>query len=124
MTGNIPHNEKRPQAPAPARDIHAAMPLRRPYVHLRRPLHAAPPRPATQPGHETPAHHTPVQIITPIEPVTGDHGLQDRTTQASVRQVLNRAGRLTFDAMLLVVFAPVIAIWWINEKRRRRLTRD
>ena len=35
-------------------------------------------------------------------------------------QVLNRAGRLTFDAMLLIVFAPVIAIWWLNERRHKR----
>ena len=124
MTGTIPHNEKRPQEPAPARDVHAAMPLRRPHAHLRRPLHAAAPRPAIRPTHETSAHHAPVQDITPIEPVTGGHEQPNQTTQASVLQALNRAGRLTFDALLLVVFAPVIAVWWLNEKRRKRLSRD
>lgn len=124
MTGTIPHNEKRPQEPAPARDVHAATPLRRPYAHLRRPLHAAPPRPATRTTHVTAAHHAPVQNTAPTEPATGSHELANQTTQASVLHALNRAGRLTFDALLLIVFAPVIAIWWLNEKRRRRLSRD
>ena len=35
-------------------------------------------------------------------------------------RILNRTGRLTFDAMLLIVFAPVIAVWWLNEKRHKR----
>lgn len=124
MTGTVPHNEKRPQAPAPARDVHAAMPFRRPLAHLRRPLHAAPARPTARPTHETAGHHVPSQDISPIEPVAGGHGLPNQTTQASVRQTLNRAGRLTFDALLLIVFAPVIAVWWLNEKRRKRLSRD
>ena len=94
------------------------------YAHLRRPLHAAAPRPAARPTHETSAHHAPVQDITPIEPVTGGHEQPNQTTQASVLQALNRAGRLTFDALLLFIFAPVIAVWWLNEKQRRRLTRD
>ncbi len=124
MTGTIPHNEKRPQEPAPGRDVHAAMPMRRPYAHLRRPLHAAAPRPATRPTHETAAQEAPVQDITPIEPATGSQELANQTTQASVLHALNRAGRLTFDALLLFIFAPVIAVWWLNEKRRKRLSRD
>ena len=127
MTGTIPHNEphneKRPQDAAP-RDVHTAMPVRRTHAHLRRPLHAAPPRPATRPTHETAAHHAPVQDMTPIVAATGSHEQPNHTAQASVLQALNRAGRLTFDALLLIVFAPVIAVWWLNEKRRRRLTRD
>ena len=120
MTGTVPHNEKRPHDPAPARDVHAAMPFRRPLAHLRRPLHAAPARPTARPTHETAGHQEPSQDISPIEPVAVGQGLPNQPTQASGLQILNRAWRLTFDALMLFIFAPVIAIWWLNKRRNKR----
>jgi hypothetical protein len=120
MTGTVPHNEKRPQEPAPAREVHAAMPLRRAYGHLRRPLHAPPQRTATQLTHEPAANQPPVQDATPIEPVARSQEPTAQTMRAKVLQGLSRTGRLTFDALLLIVFAPVIAVWWLNEKRHKR----
>lgn len=35
-------------------------------------------------------------------------------------QVVARAGRLTWDATLLLVFSPVIAVWWLLERRHRK----
>ena len=48
------------------------------------------------------------------------HGSAAQSLFRMSLQALNRAGRITFDALLLIVFAPVIAIWWLNEKRRKR----
>lgn len=38
----------------------------------------------------------------------------------SALQVVARAGRLTWDATLLLVFSPVIAVWWLLERRHRK----
>ena len=125
MTGTTPHNEKHPHESkrhetATARDVHATMPFRRANTHLRRPIYATPPRPTSQPTREPAALQAPVQDVVPIEPVTITHERPTQNAQVTVLQALNRAGRLTFDAMLLIVFAPVIALWWLNEKRHKR----
>jgi hypothetical protein len=35
-------------------------------------------------------------------------------------RMVDRTARLTMDAVLLLVFSPVIAIWWLLERRNRK----
>jgi len=38
----------------------------------------------------------------------------------AVLQTLARATRLTADATLILLFSPVIAVWWLLERRHRK----
>ena len=38
----------------------------------------------------------------------------------SAGYVANRAARLGCDAVIILLFSPVIAIWWLLERRHRR----
>lgn len=64
------------------------------------------------------------EAATPTLPLAAPH---TRTFPAksdnllrSALQVVARAGRLTWDATLLLVFSPVIAVWWLLERRHRK----
>ncbi len=61
---------------------------------------------------------------TPVETILVPEPPYARFAPHPLLQFVNRTGRLTFDAMLLIVFAPVIAVWWLNEKRHKRSSRN
>lgn len=54
------------------------------------------------------------------EPHTRTFTAKSDNLPLSALQAVVRAGRLTWDATLLLVFSPVIAVWWLLERRHRK----
>lgn len=108
----------------------AALPVQRPVTQPRT-FHTTQPKPLSRRAHAPMLRQTPSALQRPPEAyeATSDsaavetnlkHSMQNTDlAQRPLIHILNRTGRLTFDALLLIVFAPVIAIWWLNEKRRK-----
>lgn len=134
MTGPLtgPNSQIDARSPAAERIAaeRAAMSVQRPITQTRlfhtapakllsRRIHAATPRQSLR----SPQRHTGTSKREPGNaPVETSFAPEPRAhlRQRPLMQIFSRAGRLTFDAILLIVFAPVIAIWWLNEKRHKR----
>ncbi len=58
------------------------------------------------------------------EPVAAGAAIMPVGVLNAVSRALIRTGRLSMDAILLIVFAPVIAIWLLGEKWQRRKMRS
>jgi hypothetical protein len=89
-------------------------------LHAQFQARAAAPRPAATLTQNTPVTSIPSADLAPVEAKRLPAPPPLFFETHPLLQVLNRAGRLTFDALLLIVFAPVIAIWWLSEKRHKR----
>jgi hypothetical protein len=78
------------------------------------------PRVTAQPAQVPRVEAGPAQTAPPAtaRPVAADRP-QSGLTQ-SVLRVVARAGRLTWDATLILIFSPVIAVWWLLERRHRK----
>lgn len=77
------------------------------------------PRATVQPAHVARAKEeqptTPVQLaVAPSIEAPQKPGLP-----LSALRLVARAGRLTWDATLILIFSPVIAVWWLLERRHR-----
>ncbi len=139
MTGPLtgPNSQIDPRSPVAERIAaeRAAMSIQRPSAQPRL-LHSAPAKllgrrlQTAAPRHllRAPQRHTGTSKResenAPVETSIAPEPQYISVTPHPLLQIFSRAGRLTFDAMLLIVFAPVIAIWWLNEKRHKRPSRN
>ena len=55
----------------------------------------------------------------PVVPLSAPQSTAQDKLQAALG-LLDRGVRLTMDAVIILVFSPVIGIWWLMERRRHR----
>jgi hypothetical protein len=102
-------------ARAPAPTVSGVSPLKVRSSPLRSES-AADAKSSQTPAHAAQSSGPPVAVnlFRPIEPAG------KRTGAEAALNVATRATRLTLDAMLILVFSPVIAGWWMLERRHKK----
>ena len=122
MTGPGSHetHSLRPDRKSAPRTIEAL-----PYARLvsagsQRAVPSLPPQPLSRdlPNNSLTAGSS-ASASKPVAPLTAPQ----RTAQDKLRAalgLLDRGARLTMDAVIILVFSPVIGIWWLMERRRHR----